>query len=70
MRAFFLKDGRIRRVEMLSGLSDQEAVRQAKAIFSDCGDKFDGFEVWQETRQVHWEGRRFTATVTVQEKYR
>ncbi len=54
MRAFFLKDGRIRHVVMLPDTED--AIREAKALFDESPGKFDGFEVWRETRRVHRHG--------------
>ena len=59
MRAFFLKDGRIRRVLMFPTFTDEEAIKRAREIFDENKESFDGFEVWHETRHVHDEGKPF-----------
>ena len=47
MRCFFVRDGRIAGVEMLTGLSDQDAIAKAhKLFFLERCAQFDGFEVW------------------------
>jgi hypothetical protein len=52
MRCFFLRNGHIAGVEMLSGLSDQEATAKAQKLFLDRRGQFEGFEVWDRTRVV------------------
>jgi hypothetical protein len=53
MRCFFLKSGHIVGVELLPGLSDQEAVEQSHKLFAQAPEgRFDGFEVWELTRLV------------------
>jgi len=57
MRAYFLRDGRIRHVVELPGLTDAEAVAKARALFEESGELYDGAEVWERTRRVEWIGR-------------
>ena len=52
MRCFFLRDGHIAGVEMLTGLSDKDAIAKAHSLFSERGTRFDGFEVWDRARVV------------------
>jgi len=53
MRCFFLRNGHIAAVEMLPGLSDQDAIAKAqKLFFLDRQGQFEGFEVWDRTRAV------------------
>jgi hypothetical protein len=60
MRAYFLKDGRIREVATLPDVSDEEAIKQARALFeNNAAAKYDGFEVWKGARHIHREGRPF-----------
>lgn len=53
MRCYFMRDGHIGAVEMLTGTSDAAAIAQAQALFEQCKDKFAGFEVWDRARFVH-----------------
>jgi hypothetical protein len=57
MRAYFLRNGRIRHVVELPNMTDEEAVKQAKALFVGWTSKYDAFEVWERTRRIHWHGR-------------
>ena len=52
MRCYFMRGGQIEAVEELSGLSDNEAVAKARALFSERKREFDGFEVWNRTRVI------------------
>jgi hypothetical protein len=53
MRCFFLKNGHVVGVEMLPGLSDQEAIAKSYELFFDAPRRrYDGFEVWQMSRFV------------------
>jgi hypothetical protein len=53
MRCFFMRAGHIAGVEMLTGLSDQEAIAKAQRLFFlDRPGQFEGFEVWDRTRVV------------------
>ncbi len=52
MRCFFLRAGHIVGVEMLTELSDQDAIATAHLLFSERRTKFDGFEVWDGARIV------------------
>jgi hypothetical protein len=47
MRCFFLRNGHVAAVEMLSGLSDEAAIAKAHLLFSERGQHFDAFEVWR-----------------------
>jgi hypothetical protein len=52
MRCFFLRNGHVAAVEMLSGLSDEAAIAKAHVLFSERSEHWDGFEVWERTRVV------------------
>jgi hypothetical protein len=52
MRCYFLRAGRIEAVEELPGLSDDEAVAKAHALFSERKREFEGFEVWNRARVI------------------
>jgi hypothetical protein len=52
MRCYFLREGHIAAVEMLTGLSDHDAVAKAHMLFSERGNRFDGFEVLDHARVV------------------
>lgn len=53
MRGYFLHNGRISAVELLTDASDEAAIRQALALFYQRKNEFEGFEVWDQTRFVH-----------------
>lgn len=53
MRCYFMRDGHIGAVEMLTDASDAAAIAQAQALFERCKDKFVGFEVWDRARFVY-----------------
>jgi hypothetical protein len=53
MRCFFLRNGHVAEVAMLTGLLDQEAVARAqKLFFLERQGEFDAFEVWDRIRAV------------------
>jgi hypothetical protein len=52
MRCYFIKKGRVTKVEELNGLSDAEAIETARALFEESGDDIDGVEVWDRMRRV------------------
>lgn len=52
MRCYFLQSGHIQAVEELPGLTDEQAVEKARALFSERSRLFEGFEVWDRTRFI------------------
>jgi hypothetical protein len=50
VRCYFLSKGHIADVEIITGLSDQEAMAKGHLLFLQGGDLFDGFEVWDRKR--------------------
>ena len=54
MRCFFMRSGHIVSVEAMPGLSDDETIKQAWAVFVErqAGSNYDGFEVWDLARMV------------------
>ena len=52
MQCYFLLDGHIAGIEMLTGLSDRDAISKARRLFSEGGIPFDSYEVWDQTRFV------------------
>ena len=52
MRCYFMRGGRIEAVEELPGLSDEEAIVKARALFSGRKHSFEGFELWNRTRVI------------------
>ena len=48
MRCYFVRAGHIAAVEMLTGLSDKDAIAKAHSLFSERKTQFDGFEVWDQ----------------------
>ena len=50
MRCYFMRDGHIEAVEELPGLSDEEAIAKAHALFSERKQHFEGFELWDRAR--------------------
>jgi len=53
MRGYFLQNGRIGAVELLTDASDEAAIRQAHALFEQRKSEFESFEVWDSVRFVH-----------------
>jgi hypothetical protein len=54
LRCFFLKQGHIAAVEILPGLSQEQAVDKSRELFAARKDQgqYEGFEVWEEARMV------------------
>ena len=52
MRCYFMRRGHIVDVEILSDLSDDEAVAKARLLFSERPTPTDGFEVWDRGRLI------------------
>jgi len=53
MRCYFVKGGHVMAVEELPGLSEEEAVAQARDLFqARKGDRIEGFEVWDGGRSI------------------
>lgn len=53
MRCYLMRGGHIVSVEMLPGLSDQEAIEQSHRIFAERAEnQYDGFELWDMARVV------------------
>jgi hypothetical protein len=54
MRCYFLRDGRLAGVEVMSaGLSDEEAIATANVLLAKRKGPFDSFEVWEGSRFVY-----------------
>jgi len=53
MRCYFLRNGHIAAVEVVTASSNEDGVEQGQALFEECYDRFDGFEVWDEGRCIH-----------------
>ena len=49
MQCYFMRAGHIEAVEELPGLSDEEAIAKAHALFSERTHLFEGFELWDRT---------------------
>jgi hypothetical protein len=50
MRCYFIRNGHIAAVEVLPGLTYEEAVVKARKLFSERKRLYEGFEVWDRTR--------------------
>jgi hypothetical protein len=50
MRCYYMRGGHFVDVDEVSGLSDEEAIAKAHALFSEREDLFEGFELWDRTR--------------------
>ena len=71
MRCFFLRNGHIAAVEMLPGLSDQDAIAKAQNLFFlDRQGQFEGFEIWERTRSVFRHPNRDAAKPAVNQSPR
>jgi len=53
MRCYFLWHGHIGGVEVLEVTSDEEAIKQAEALFEKRKKEFEGFEVWDCARFLY-----------------
>ena len=53
MRCYFLRNGHIHAVELLTDVSDKAAVEQAREPFEKRNGEFEAFEIWDRTRFVH-----------------
>ena len=53
MRCYFMREGHIGAVEMVTDASDEAAVAEAKSLFAKRKDAFSGFEIWDRARFVH-----------------
>ena len=54
MRCFLMRKGHIAAVEFLEAGPDESLIEQGRRIFRQRTDQpFDGFEIWDRTRQVH-----------------
>ncbi len=52
MRCYFLRGGHIVAVEELTGLSDEEVIVEAQALFSEREKSVETLEVWDQTRVI------------------
>jgi hypothetical protein len=53
MRCYFMLDGHIAGVEILTVASDDDAIKQAEALFRERSQQFAGFEIWDRSRPVY-----------------
>jgi hypothetical protein len=54
MRCFFIKGGHIAGVEALPpDVTDDEAIEMAHHLFEERRSEFDGFEVWDHSRELY-----------------
>jgi hypothetical protein len=53
MRCYFMSNGHIAGVEVLTVASDDDAIKQARALFQERSQQFAGFEVWDRSRPVY-----------------
>jgi hypothetical protein len=53
MRCYFMRAGHIVGVELLGGLSDEEAIEKSHQLFAATRKgEFDGFELWNLARVI------------------
>jgi hypothetical protein len=52
MRCYFMRDGHIEAVEELPGLSDEQAIARAHALYAERKHLFEGFELWDRARVI------------------
>jgi hypothetical protein len=52
MGCYFMRGGHIFDVELLPGLTDEQAIEKGHELFKARKDKLDGFEIWDLTRVV------------------
>ena len=55
MRCYLLRKGHIASVQVLDPGSDEDLIKQGKAIFAaaPADSSFDGFEIWNVGRMVY-----------------
>jgi|SRR5690348_16398739 len=53
VRCYFMRNGHIGAVELLTDESDAAAIAQAQTLFEERKHKYVGFEVWDRARFVH-----------------
>ena len=53
MRCYFMRRGHIEAVEVLTVLSDEDAMEQCRQLFKERSERFEGFEVWDRNRYVY-----------------
>lgn len=53
MRCYFVYNDHFRSVEILTETSDQAAILEARELFEERKDDFEGFEVWDSKRLVY-----------------
>jgi len=53
VRCYFMRDGHIAAVELLTDTSDVAAIAQALELFAKREGKYAGFEVWDRARFVY-----------------
>jgi len=57
VRCYFVKNARIVALKELPGLSCDEAVEIARAMFKESASSYDGVEVWSLTRRIYRQSR-------------
>jgi hypothetical protein len=53
VRCYFMRNGHIGAVEVLTDASDEVAIKKAEALFEKRSKDFEGFEVWDRARFVY-----------------
>jgi hypothetical protein len=53
MRCYFIRDGHISAVAVLTATSDADAMKQAEALYEERAGHITGFELWDEARFVY-----------------
>ena len=54
MRCYFMRNGHIAAVELLTPGPDEALIEQGKSLFRERPDRaYDGFEVWDGVRRLH-----------------
>lgn len=66
MRCYFMRNGHVEDVEVIDAATDAEAIQLAIGIFynhleSVPGEPYDGFELWDGNRVVHFHQVRQSA---------
>jgi len=52
MRCYFMNNGHIDAVEVLTTTSDEDAISQARVLFQERKHRFEGFELWDGDRVI------------------